>query len=162
MEKGKKATPTRSESGSRRNFNSNNLAGYLSISPWLIGFILLIVGPMIASLYLSFTNYNLLSSPTWVGFDNYIRLFDDGRFLKSLVVTFKFVFISVPAKLIFALAIAMLFNTGRKGSSMFSAIYYIPSIIGGSVAIAVVWKQLFGRQGAITEILSMLNITDTK
>jgi len=143
-----------------RNIKSNNLSGYLSISPWLIGFILMIVGPMIASLYLSFTDYNLLSSPNWVGLDNYISLFNDGRFLKSLEVTFKFVFISVPAKLIFALAIAMLFNTGRKGSSMFSTVYYIPSIIGGSVAIAVVWKQLFGRQGAITEILSMLNITD--
>ncbi|MBU5593784.1 sugar ABC transporter permease [Amphibacillus sp. MSJ-3] len=139
---------------------SDHLAGYLSISPWLIGFILLIVGPMIASFYLSFTDYNLLSSPNWVGLDNYRALFSDGRFLKSLEITFKFVFISVPAKLIFALAVAMLFNTGRKGSSLFSAIYYIPSIIGGSVAIAVVWKQLFGRQGAITQILSMLNIAE--
>lgn len=142
------------------NSKTDNLSGYLSISPWLIGFILLIVGPMIASLYLSFTDYNLLSSPNWVGLDNYRNLFSDGRFLKSLEVTFKFVFISVPLKLIFALALAMLFNTGRKGSSLFSAVYYIPSIIGGSVAIAVVWRQLFGRQGAITQVLSALNITD--
>ncbi|WP_067843522.1 carbohydrate ABC transporter permease [Amphibacillus sediminis] len=139
----------------------DNWSGFLSISPWLIGFILLILGPMIASLYLSFTDYNLLSSPNWVGLENYRNLFSDARFLKSLEVTFKFVFISVPLKLIFALALAMLFNTGRKGSSFFSAVYYIPSIIGGSVAIAVVWKQLFGRQGAITQILSALNITDT-
>lgn len=139
----------------------DNVAGYLSISPWLIGFILLIVGPMVASFYLSFTNYNLLSSPTWVGLENYRNLFSDDRFLKSLEVTFRFVFISVPLKLFFALALAMLFNTGRRGSSFFSAIYYIPSIIGGSVAVAVVWRQLFGRQGAITQVLSMLNITDT-
>lgn len=142
------------------NSKTDNLSGYLSISPWLIGFILLIVGPMIASLYLSFTDYNLLSSPNWVGLDNYRNLFGDTRFLKSLEVTFKFVFISVPLKLIFALGLAMLFNTGRKGSSLFSAVYYIPSIIGGSVAIAVVWRQLFGRQGAITQVLSALNITD--
>ncbi|WP_017472466.1 carbohydrate ABC transporter permease [Amphibacillus jilinensis] len=139
---------------------SDHLAGFLSISPWLIGFILLILGPMLASLYLSFTDYNLLSSPSWVGLANYRNLFSDARFLKSLEVTFTFVFVSVPLKLIFALALAMLFNTGRKGSSFFSAVYYIPSIIGGSVAIAVVWKQLFGRQGAVTQILSLLNITD--
>lgn len=157
----KKAGVPASLSLETRNINSNNLSGYLSISPWLIGFILLTVAPIIASFYLSFTDYNLLSSPNWIGLDNYRALFNDGRFIKSLVITFKFVFISVPLKLIVALGIAMLFNTGRKGSSMFSAIYYIPSIIGGSVAIAVVWKQLFGRQGAITEILSMLNITDT-
>ncbi|MBM7541561.1 carbohydrate ABC transporter permease [Amphibacillus cookii] len=139
---------------------SDHLAGFLSISPWLIGFILLILGPMLASLYLSFTDYNLLSSPSWVGLANYRSLLTDARFLKSLEVTFTFVFVSVPLKLIFALALAMLFNTGRKGSSFFSAVYYIPSIIGGSVAIAVVWKQLFGRQGAVTQILSLLNITD--
>lgn len=138
----------------------DNLTGYLSISPWLIGFILLILGPMLASLYLSFTSYNLLSAPEWVGVANYQRLFNDSRFIKSLSVTFRFVFISVPLRLVFALFIAMLFNTGRKGSSLFSGIYYIPSIIGGSVAIAVVWRQLFGRQGAITQILSLLNITD--
>lgn len=138
----------------------DNLAGYLSISPWLIGFILLILGPMIASLYLSFTRYNLLSPPEWIGFANYEQLFGDQRFIKSLSVTFRFVFISVPLRLVFALFIAMLFNTGRKGSGLFSGIYYIPSIIGGSVAVAVVWRQLFGRQGAITQILATLNITD--
>ncbi|SEN50965.1 carbohydrate ABC transporter membrane protein 1, CUT1 family (TC 3.A.1.1.-) [Amphibacillus marinus] len=143
-----------------RNLRADNLSGYLSISPWLIGFILLILGPMLASLYLSFTDYNLLSAPNWVGLANYQNLLSDGRFLKSLEVTFKFVFISVPLKLIFALALALLFNTGRKGSSLFAAVYYVPSIIGGSVAIAVVWRQLFGRQGAITQILSALNITD--
>ena len=139
-----------------------NLTGYISISPWLVGFIILIVGPMLASFYLSFTDYNLLSSPKWVGLDNYIKIFtNDPRFVKSLKVTLLFVFVSVPLKLIFALALAMLFNTGRKGSSIFTTIYYIPSIIGGSVAIAVVWKQLFGRTGVINETLQSIGISGT-
>jgi len=139
-----------------------NITGYVSISPWLVGFIILIVGPMVASFYLSFTDYNLLSSPKWIGLDNYIKIFtNDPRFVKSLKVTLLFVFVSVPLKLIFALALAMLFNTGRKGSSLFTTIYYIPSIIGGSVAIAVVWKQLFGRTGVINELLQSIGISGT-
>jgi multiple sugar transport system permease protein len=139
---------------------TDNLAGYLAISPWLIGFILLTIGPMLASLILSFTEYRLLSAPEWIGLDNFRRLFSDARFINSLKVTFQYVVISVPLRLAFALFIAMLFNTGRKGSGLFTAIFYIPSIIGGSVAVAVMWRQLFGHGGAITEILSTLNITD--
>lgn len=139
---------------------TDNLAGYLAISPWLIGFILLTIGPMLASLILSFTEYRLLSAPEWIGLDNFRRLFSDARFINSLKVTFQYVVISVPLRLAFALFIAMLFNTGRKGSGLFTGIFYIPSIIGGSVAVAVMWRQLFGHGGAITEILSTLNITD--
>lgn len=138
----------------------DNLAGYLAISPWLIGFILLTVGPMIASLILSFTEYNLLSPPTFIGLDNYARLFTDPRYLKSVQVTLKYVVISVPLRLAFALFVALLFNTGRKASGFFSGVYYIPSIIGGSVAVSVMWRRLFGYGGAVTEILSLLNITD--
>jgi len=132
---------------------------YAFISPWLIGFLCFIIGPMIASLYLSFTNYDLLSSPKWVGFDNYITMFtDDPRFWTSLKVTFKFVFISVPLKLAFALFIAMLFVRPRKGVGIYRSIYYIPSIVGGSVAVAVMWKQLFGREGAINGLLGYFGI----
>ncbi|WP_051556718.1 carbohydrate ABC transporter permease [Alkalihalobacterium bogoriense] len=136
------------------------LTGYAIISPWLIGFILLIAGPMLVSLYLSFTNYDLLSSPNWIGIQNYINvLTNDPRFVQSLKVTMIFVFVSTPLKLIFALFLAMLFNTGRKGTGLFTTIYYIPSIIGGSVAIAVVWKQMFGRSGAVNEFVTSLGFT---
>lgn len=144
--------------GSRN--RKDNISGYIAISPWLIGFILLTVGPMIASFYLSFTDYRLLSAPEWIGFDNYVRLFSDPRFINSLTVTLQFVFMSVPLRLGFALFIAMLFNTGRKGSGILSGVYYIPSIIGGSVAVAVMWRQLFGLNGAVSAVLSNLNITD--
>lgn len=144
----------------RRKALRENLTGYAIISPWLIGFLILIIGPMIVSLYLSFTNYDLLSSPNWIGLQNYVNILtNDPRFIQSLKVTFIFVFVSTPLKLIFALLLAMLFNTGRKGTGLATTIYYIPSIIGGSVAIAVVWKQMFGRSGAINELVTSLGFT---
>lgn len=137
-----------------------DLLGFAFISPWLIGFLGFILGPMLASLYFSFTDYNLLSAPTWVGLDNYINMFtNDPRFISALKVTFIFVFTSVPLKLAFALFVAMLFNTKRKGVGLYRTIFYIPSILGGSVAIAVVWKQLFSGNGAINDILGVFGIS---
>lgn len=141
---------------------SIDIIGFTFISPWLIGFLGFIVGPMIASLYFSFTNYDLLSDPTWIGLDNYINMFtNDPRFIQALKVTFLFVFGSVPLKLAFALFVAMLFNTKRRGIGLYRTLYYIPSILGGSVAIAVVWRQLFGREGAINSILALFGIEGT-
>lgn len=135
------------------------LTGYAFISPWLIGFFLLTAGPVVVSLYLSFTDYNILSSPNWIGLENYINIFtNDARFIQSLTVTLKFVFISVPLRLAFALLVALIFRTERKGTSIFTTIYYIPSIIGGSVAIAVVWRQLFNANGAINNMLEIFGI----
>ncbi|GIN13405.1 ABC transporter permease [Shouchella clausii] len=137
----------------------NDFVAYLIISPWLIGFLGLVIGPMLASLYFSFTNYDMLSPAVWTGLDNYKNvLFNDPRFVQSLKVTLIFVFVSTPLKLIFALLLALLFNTGRKGTGLFTTIYYIPSIIGGSVAIAVVWRQLFGREGAINTLFASVGL----
>lgn len=137
----------------------DDLIGFGFIAPWLIGFVGFIVGPMIASLYFSFTNYDLLSEPTWIGLDNYIKMFtNDARFWQAIKITFIFVFVSVPLKLAFALFVAMLFNTNRRGVGLYRTLYYIPSILGGSVAIAVVWKQLFGGEGAVNDILSIFGI----
>jgi len=145
--------------GTMRKRFRGHLAGYAFISPWLIGFLCFIIGPMIASLYFSFTSYDLLSSPRWIGLDNYVNMLtNDSRFVTALIVTFKFVFISVPLKLIFALLIAMLFNGNHRGNGFYRTIYYIPSIIGGSVAVAVMWKQLFGLNGAINDILGAVGI----
>ncbi|MFB5660972.1 carbohydrate ABC transporter permease [Alteribacillus sp. HJP-4] len=137
----------------------NNLIAYSFLSPWLIGFIGFVIGPMIMSLYLSFTDYDMLSSPSWIGFSNYIHMFtNDERFWTAIQVTLVFVFISTPLKLAFALFIAMLFNTGHRGSGIYTTVYYIPSIIGGSVAVAVMWRQLFGSDGAVNDFLSFLGI----
>jgi multiple sugar transport system permease protein len=137
-----------------------NLVAYSFISPWLLGFIGFVLGPMLASLYLSFTNYDMLSSPNWIGLQNYIHMFtNDSRFWTSMKVTLLFVFVSVPLKLIFALFVAMLFNTGHRGSGIYTTIYYIPSIIGGSVAVAVMWRQFFGSQGAVNDVLAFLGVS---
>lgn len=143
----------------RRRDIQKSLMGYAFISPWLIGFLGFIIGPMITSLYLSFTNYDMLSSPRWIGLSNYIKIFtNDPRFVMALKVTFEFVLISVPLKLAFALFIAMLFNGNYKGTGFYRTAYYIPSIIGGSVAVAVMWRQIFGANGAFNGILSLFGI----
>lgn len=135
------------------------LIAYSFISPWLLGFLAFIIGPMLASIYFSFTNYDLLSSPKWVGARNYIKMFtDDTRFLTAVGVTFKFVIFSVPLRLIFALCIALLFNRKRRGVGFYRTVYYMPSIIGGSVAVAVMWRQLFGQEGAVNQVLAWFGI----
>ncbi|SES09848.1 carbohydrate ABC transporter membrane protein 1, CUT1 family (TC 3.A.1.1.-) [Gracilibacillus ureilyticus] len=147
------------ESKKLKNQLKTDFIGFGFIAPWLIGFLGFIIGPMLASLYFSFTNYDLLTAPTWIGLENYINMFtNDDRFWKAIRVTFIFVFGSVPLKLAFALFVAMLFNNKRRGVGLYRTLYYVPSILGGSVAIAVVWKQLFGRDGAINEILSVFGI----
>jgi multiple sugar transport system permease protein len=130
------------------------LPGYFFLLPWLLGFFILTLYPMGNSLYLSFTNFNMLTPPEWVGFENFKTMFfGDKRFFNSLVVTFKFVFIGVPLKLTFALVVAMIMNQKLKAISLYRTIYYIPSLLGGSVAIAVLWRRLFSGDGAINSII---------
>lgn len=137
-----------------------NLTGYAFLLPWLIGFFCLTLGPMAASLYLSFTNYDLLTSPLWIGLQNYVTLFTtDPRYLQSLKVTVTFVVTAVPLKLVFALLLAVLLNRGVKPLGLFRAIYYVPSLLGGSVAIAIMWRQIFGENGLINHLLLLFGIT---
>jgi multiple sugar transport system permease protein len=136
-----------------------NSAGYLFLLPWFIGFFGLTLGPSLISLYLSFTRYDLLTSPHWVGFANYVRMFTaDTKFWASMRVTFLFVALSVPLKLAFALAIATLLNRGIRGLPIYRAIFYLPSLLGASVAIAVLWRQLFARDGLVNAILALFHI----
>ena len=122
--------------------------------PWLIGFLVLTLGPSLISLYLSFTNFDLLRPPAWVGTENYERMFTaDAKFMASMRVTLFFVIFSVPLKLAFALAVAVALNRGLQGLSLYRAIFYLPSLIGTSVAIAVLWRQLFARDGLVNTVL---------
>lgn len=139
-------------------YGYDNRAGYLFIAPWLIGFILFTILPMLASLYLSFTRYDVLSPPVWVGFENYKNMFSDDRFKQALKVTFFYVIVHVPLKLIFALFVAMLFAQKRRLVGFYRTLFYLPSIIGGSVAVAVMWRQLFGVDGALNSILMKLDL----
>ena len=133
-------------------------AGFLFLSPWILGLVVVTIGPMAASLYLSFTDYSLLQPPKWIGLENFTRMFDDARLLNSLKVTFLFVFISVPLQLIAALVLALVLDRGLRGMNFYRSIYYLPSLLGGSVAIAVLWRQIFGTQGLINQILGFFGI----
>jgi pectin-derived oligosaccharide transport system permease protein len=151
----------RTASSSRwRLFWRQNGAAYGFLTPWLIGFFGLAVGPALISLYLSFTDFNLLQAPNWTGDANYLRIFTaDPKFLQALRVTFFFVLFSVPLKLAFALAIATLLNRGLKGLSLYRAIFYLPSLLGASVAIAVLWRELFSGDGLVNKLLAMIGIS---
>ena len=138
--------------------NSNNTVGYVFILPFIIGFLGFTIIPMITSLYYSFTDYNMIDKENWVGLSNYTQLFLDERFQNSVQVTLKYVFISVPLKLIFALLIAFLLTRKRKGTSFYRSLYYLPSLIGGCIAVSLVWKQLFARKGLINLNLDKLGI----
>jgi multiple sugar transport system permease protein len=114
---------------------------------------------MIASLYLSFTDYRLITDPEWIGLDNYIKMFTaDPRFYDSLVVTGTYVFVGVPLQLLVAFLLALALDTGIRGLSLYRAIFYLPSLLGGSVAIALLWRQLFGRDGVFNQILATWGI----
>lgn len=135
---------------------SDNMVGYVFSAPFIIGFLGFTLVPMVLSLYYSFTDYNLTSgeAPNWIGIANYIRMFTkDDRFWNSIFATFKYVVLAVPAKLIFALLIAVLLTRGSKVVGVYRAIYYLPSLIGGSVAASLVWKQMFSRKGLLNSLL---------
>ncbi len=138
-----------------------NVAGYAFISPWLIGFFAFMVIPMAISLYYSFTRYNVLSPPTWVGLANFVEIFtNDPRFVQALKVTCLYVVTAVPLRLMFALFLAVLFSQKRVGVGLYRTIYYVPSLIGGSVAVAVMWRQLFGYYGALNSFLIKVGLLD--
>ncbi|MBD1382478.1 carbohydrate ABC transporter permease [Metabacillus arenae] len=136
-----------------------NYMGYVFILPWLIGLFLFELYPLIYSFYLSFTEYDVFNPPKFVGFENYIYMFTrDPEFYNSLKVTLIYVFIAVPLKVVFALIVALLLNLNLKGMSIYRTIFYLPSILGGSVAVAILWRFLFTENGLINGILSFLNL----
>jgi multiple sugar transport system permease protein len=132
---------------------------YLFLLPWLLGFFGLAIIPLGASLYLSFTDYNLIRPPEWIGLDNFARMFQDARLLNSLRVTFTYVVVSVPLQLLFALLVAVLLDRGMRGLAFYRSVFYLPSLLGSSVAIAILWRQLFGTQGLINQLLALFGIT---
>lgn len=139
-------------------FWRKNWAGYLFLTPWLIGFLGLSLFPIGASFYLALTRYDLFTPPVWEGFGNYARMFQDQKFLTSLRVTGIYVFLGVPLSLLFALAIAVMLNKGLKALRFFRALYYTPTLFGGSVAIALLWRQLFGGRGVVNAVLAQVGI----
>ncbi|WP_102411112.1 ABC transporter permease subunit [Beduinella massiliensis] len=142
--------------GARLRRRRDNLAGLAFISPWLFGLLAFTSIPMLYSLYLSFTKFDGLGSPTWYGMNNYVNMLGDGVFWKSLGVTFKYVLILVPLRLATALGVAMVLASNHRGIGVYRTVYYIPSLLSGSVAIAIIWSKLFGTDGAINGIITAL------
>src|SRR5204862_4574565 len=134
-------------------------SGYLFMAPWLIGLASFTAGPLVISLYLSFTDYDLFTEPRWVGLRNFRRMFgEDPRYWQSVRVTATYVATSVPLKLALALAVALLLNRARRGVGLYRSLLYVPSLLGASVAIALVWRAMFDAGGTVDEVLGLAGI----
>lgn len=140
------------------NIQQEKKVGYLFMIPWLLGFIGFTLMPMIVSLYLSFTDYDLLTGADWIGVKNFLKIFQDKKFIASLQVTSRYVFLGVPIQLAFALFLAIIFKKNRRGIRVYRAIYYLPSLFGGSIAISILWRQIFNKTGIINQFLSIIGI----
>ena len=132
--------------------------GLVYILPWLIGMVFLTLYPFINALVISFTDYNLVREPNFIGLANYTKLFHDEDFLGTLTATLKYTVITVPLQLAFALFIAYILNFKLKGINFFRTAYYIPSLLGGNVAVAVLWRFLFQQDGLINRIIGVVGI----
>src|SRR5690606_21788394 len=142
----------------RRSLRRQEGAAHLFMTPWLLGLVCITAVPTLASLYLAFTSYNVLSSPTWIGGENFARLAEDPRFWASVGVTLRYVAISVPLQLGFALLLALVLDKGLRGLAIYRSAYYLPSLLGGSVAVAVLWRQVFGHDGLINQFLAIFGV----
>ena len=142
----------------KQQLSKESVAGVLFTLPFTIGFLLFMIVPMGISLYYSLCDYDILSPPVFTGLKNFISMFQDETFFKTLKVTFFFAFVSVPLKLLFALIVAMLLLENSKMSGFYRAAYYLPSIIGGSVAVSILWKRMFAMDGVVNKLLGMVGI----
>lgn len=145
----------------KKAMNNERTAGIIFTMPFTIGFLLFMIVPMGISLYYSFCSYDILSPPVFTGLQNFKTMFADETFYKSIKVTFFFAFVSVPLRLLFALTVAMLLLKSTKMTGFYRAAYYLPSIIGGSVAVAILWKRMFATDGVINKLLQAVGINCT-
>lgn len=135
-----------------------NKIGLVYILPWLIGMVFLTLYPFANALVISFTDYNLVRTPNFIGLANYTKLLRDETFLKTIMATLKYTVITVPLQLAFALFIAYILNFKLKGINFFRTAYYIPSLLGGNVAVAVLWRFLFQQDGLINRIIGLVGL----
>ncbi|GHJ41555.1 carbohydrate ABC transporter permease [Streptomyces sp. TS71-3] len=141
---------------------ADRTAGYVFLLPWFAGLAVFTIGPLVYSLYLSFTDYNLLQPPRWVGFANFTEMFSaDPRFYHAVRVTLIYVVVVTPVKLALALAVALLLNRRRAGVGLYRSLFYLPSLLGTSVAVALVWRSMFAQGGAVSNGLGSLGLPKT-
>lgn len=137
----------------------DNLYGYLFLLPWFVGMIFITIGPIAASLGLAFTDYSIMTAPHWVGLANFVNMFTgDQRFLGAVRTTLLYVGISVPLVLVWGLTLALVLNQGLKFLPIFRAIFYVPSLLGSSVAVAILWSYVFRKDGLVNLALRSFGI----
>jgi len=136
----------------------DNVAAIIFVLPFVIGLVAFLLVPMAMSFYYSLTRFNILRPPEFIGLDNYRRMLQDVRLRGSLRATFYFVFMSVPLRLAFALGIAMLLFKSTKMMGIYRAMYYLPSLLGGSVAVAILWRRMFFVTGTFNSILDIFGL----
>ncbi len=141
--------------------NDERVAGLICTSPFIIGFFMFLIIPMCLSAYYSLCNFNITSDPVFVGIANFTKMFGDAKFWKALQVTFFYALVSVPLRLLFALIVALILLKTTKMTAFYRAAYYLPSIIGGSVAVSILWKQMFAKAGTINMLLQGVGINCT-
>jgi multiple sugar transport system permease protein len=141
-----------------KSLEKHNFEAYLFMAPWFVGIVVLGIIPIFSSIYFAFTDYNMLSMPKWIGFKNFVQMFQDTMFLRSLRVTFTYVFLGVPLSLLMALVVALALVSPFKGVGVLRAIFYLPSLLGGSVAVSVLWRLVFTQEGLINQILLVFGI----
>jgi multiple sugar transport system permease protein len=135
---------------------------YLFISPWLLGFLFFTLGPMLLSLYTSFTQWDLLTSPVWIGLENYVQAFADERFYQALKVTAIYTLLFVPLDLLGGLLLAMLVNARLRGMRIFRTVFYLPTVFSGVVFVVVWLWMLNPRGGMINLLLAQIGIAGPK
>ncbi|MDI1460827.1 sugar ABC transporter permease [Catellatospora sp. KI3] len=145
-----------SRGGSAR--KRDNKAAFLFLLPWFAGLLLITAGPIVMSFGLGFTDYNLIEAPQFNGLDNFERMLTDERLHHALGVTFTYVLVSVPLQLACALGLALLLDRGLRGMSFYRSAFYLPSLLGSSVAIAVLWRQIFGAEGMVNQVLDLIGV----
>lgn len=143
----------------KQHLNKNSTAGVVFALPFIIGFTMFMIVPMGMSLYYSFCEFEILGAPKFIGIGNYIKMFtEDETFYKSISVTFFYALVSVPLRLTFALIVALILLRNTKATGFYRAAYYLPSIIGGSVAISILWKRLFAEDGTFNHLLQAIGL----
>ncbi len=135
------------------------LEGFLFISPWLVGFLFFTAGPLVASLLMSFTKWNIVTAPRWVGFANFSEIFfDDPLFRQSLKVTFIYTIFGVPLQLAIGLILSLLLNKKLRAMNVYRTLFYLPSVISG-VAVSMMWLWVFNKDfGVLNQFLSLFGV----
>jgi multiple sugar transport system permease protein len=131
---------------------------YVFLGPWILGLLGFTIIPMIMSLYFSFTQYDMMTPPRWIGLANFTDMLKDPRIHKSLQVTFTYVFMGVPFQLVFALFLAVVLRRNRRGIRFYRAAFYLPSLFGGSVAVALLWRNIFNMEGLVNRFLAVFGV----